>query len=145
MSYTDLAFVVSMLPAGISIDDETKPTASDVGVMITTTGQSVTFALKQGGATVPVVDTDALGRYKLEQTKHVVWLVMAARGVESKDQYWENWGEEFWKEFLELLATPGAAAAAEAESGEPWAYTMHDDEGGTDASRQPAIKRGQVY
>jgi hypothetical protein len=139
--YTDIDFFRSLLPSGTSLDDETSPTVTQVESMMLSTGQSLNAAYAQGGGTVPVTDTNVKGRFKLHQTKHLVWLFLAARGIESKDKYWENWGEEFWADFLALLSTPEGAASVEPESGEPWSGTMDL----TQDDMNPAFERGMQH
>jgi hypothetical protein len=141
--YTDIVSVRGLLPSGTALDDETPPTVTQVDALILQTGQAVNSALKQVGSTTPITDDDLKGRVKLHQTKHVVYLVLAARGIESKDKYWENWGEEFWTDFLALLSTPELAAAA-APTDLPWSSTMDADPNDPTDSKNPSWTRDYV-
>jgi hypothetical protein len=147
--YTDINLCLGRLPILALDSSKDKPPVRDtIRELITEVSGEVDAAFGAAGVTAPTdVNSPLYKIVKFRVTGKVDFEVMATRGVAiTKDQkpIWIDWGKQY-DDMIKAILEGKFTAETLAESGEPWCFTMDDDENGTDETRQPAFKRGMQH
>lgn len=147
--YTDINLCLGRLPIlALDSSKDKGPIRDTIKEMITEVSGEVDAAFGAAGVTPPTDVTSPLFKLvKFRVTGKVDFEVMATRGVSIDPKtkpIWMDWGRQY-DEMLKAILEGKFTAETLIDSGEPWCFTMDDDENGTDETRQPAFKRGMQH
>lgn len=150
MSYTDLSTIRKTLIQGVKLNESTTlPSKEWADIEIPLVDGEVNVALKTGGATVPVTDTDLLAALKGLCTKELVYRALTIRGSKDKDadgssSLWVNWHKEY-ANALALMRSGDFFQDPAEETDVPHSYTEDAEEDPDNLSIQPKFSLDQSF